>query len=65
MEAFNMYVSFVQVVGRWAHISRFMLKASLLAWGKLNRELSLRDGRGPLVLIFGVRGFFILMSLFF
>ena len=36
VEAFHMYVSFVHVVGRWAHISKFLLKASLLAWGKRN-----------------------------
>ena len=35
VEAFVMYISFVKVVGRWAHISKFLLKASLLAWGKL------------------------------
>ena len=43
VEAFNMYVLFVYVIGRWAHISKFLLKASLLAWGKLNCE---RGGGG-------------------
>eukprot|EP00058_Branchiostoma_floridae_P013013 XP_002598501.1 hypothetical protein BRAFLDRAFT_66878 [Branchiostoma floridae] len=31
VEAFNMYLAFVKVLG--AHVSRFLLKAAILAWG--------------------------------